>query len=212
MTDLTALADTLRALLGPDFGIGVTDPRIDYGDLHPSEVAATPRMVPKRRLEFTAGRAAARMAMAELGVDPHPIPMAPDRAPVWPTGLIGSIAHCDTVAIAAVALADQIRAIGIDIEPATPLDPDLWDTVCTGAELEWLNAQPKCDRGLQAKLIFCAKESVYKAQYPLTGRMIGFEDVEVTFSNTAFSAQLNTDQYTGQFAQAAALLLAIVTP
>ncbi len=190
MSDLTTLAASLRDMLGPGIGVGVSDPKAPDGTLWPAEEAAIARAVPKRVLEFTAGRTAARAAMADIGHDPCPIPMAPDRAPIWPDTLIGSIAHCDSACIAAVAPADQFRALGIDIEAATPLADDLWDTICAPSERSWLNSQPSDQRGLLAKVIFSAKESVYKAQYPLTGTLIGFEAVEILISGpqAVFSA------------------------
>ncbi len=212
MTGLTALEDALRGVFGPGIGVGVTDPRIDYGGLYPAEEGATTRMAPKRRLEFTSGRHAARTAMADIGVEPAAIVMGDDRAPVWPDGVIGSIAHCGTACISAVARKGSMRSIGLDIEKATPLAVDLWDTICTDTELEWLTAQPTKTLGLRAKQIFTAKEAVYKAQYPLTGQLIGFGDVELDLDQhgTNFTARANTTKFQGQFAQASTLLLAII--
>ena len=188
MTDLTVLSDILRGLLGPGFGVGVADPRASSEPLWEAEKPAMRRAVPKRILEFAAGRTAARAAMADIGVDPNAIPVGDDRAPIWPDGIIGSIAHCNSACIAAVAPKGHVQSIGIDIEEATPLALDLWDTVCTDVERTWLAAQPEDQQGLLAKQIFTAKEAVYKAQYPLTGRLIGFEDVELELHNTNFTA------------------------
>ncbi|WP_324752429.1 4'-phosphopantetheinyl transferase family protein [Roseovarius sp. Pro17] len=179
MTRQAVVADALQNLLGPDFGIGVTDPTEAGGGLWPQETPAIAKAVRKRRLEFTAGRVAARQAMAELGLPPQPVLQAPDRAPLWPTGMIGSIAHCDRVCIAAIALSGTARSIGIDIEPDTALPADLEQIICTPNERRWLDRHPLADRDRLAKLIFSCKESVYKAQYPLTGEMIGFEMVEI---------------------------------
>lgn len=192
MTDLTVLAVALRGLLGPGIGVGVTDPGGPTAPLWPEEAPAMARAVPKRWLEFAAGRHAVRVAMAELGLPLTAIPMGNDRAPVWPKDLVGSIAHCDTACIAVVAHQGHTRAIGVDIEPATPLAADLWETVCTLTERTWLDRQPATDRGILAKLIFSAKESVYKAIYPLTGQVIGFEEVEISceLNHTEFSAYL----------------------
>jgi len=221
MSDLAGLAAGLCDMLGPGIGVGISDPKAPGGTLWPEEEAAIARAVPKRVLEFTAGRTAARAAMAQLGHDPHPIPMAPDRAPVWPVTLIGSIAHCDSACIAAVAPADQFRAVGIDIEAATPLDPELWGTILTPAERTWLDTHPPGQRGLLTKAIFCAKESVYKAQYPLTGQLIGFEAVEITIPAPlkTFSASFPHPvglipkglELTGQFAQLQDMLISCLT-
>jgi 4'-phosphopantetheinyl transferase EntD len=77
----------------------------------------------------------------------------------------------------AVAVSEnaRLRSIGCDIEPALPLPTEVVDRVLTVAERAALgNRAPWHDR-----LIFCAKEAVYKAQFPLTGRRLDFHDVEV---------------------------------
>jgi 4'-phosphopantetheinyl transferase EntD len=187
----------LRDMLGPDVGIGITDPRAPTKPLMQDEVPAMTRAIPKRVAEFTAGREAARAAMAGLGLPQAAIPMGDNRAPLWPAGLVGSIAHMDDLCIAAVS--ENHQSLGIDVEPATPLEQDLWDTICTTGELAWLHGQP--NPGLAAKMIFCAKEAIYKAQYPLTGRTLDFQDVEILLVLEpvfgSFTAHMGTLPVTG---------------
>lgn len=173
----------LRQMLGPHAGIGVTDPAQDAA-LWDEEAAAVARAVPKRRTEFAAGRSAARAAMAEIGFAPAAIPQGRDRAPIWPVGLSGSIAHCDTCCVSVVALQEHYAVLGVDVEPATPLAPDLVAVICTPAERAWLAGEP--DPNLAAKMIFSAKEAVYKAQYPLTGKVIGFDAVTLDMTDDTF--------------------------
>jgi len=173
----------LRAMLGPDAGIGVTDPAAG-GYLWPAEKPAIARAIPKRQAEFAAGRSAARAALAAIGIAPIAILQHADRAPRWPAGITGSIAHCDSCCIAAVARQTDIGAMGIDVEPATALDPDLIPTICTPAERRWIATTP--DPGFAAKQIFSAKEAVFKAQYPLTGQVIGFDAVSLTLTGDSF--------------------------
>jgi 4'-phosphopantetheinyl transferase EntD len=120
--------------------------------------------------------------MAKLGLPPTAIPQAPDRSPMWPEGLAGSITHCDTLCIAALAPQSTCRSLGIDIEPATPLATDLEAVVMTPREWHALDALPSAQRLHRAKQIFCAKEALYKAQYPITGTRLGFQDVELELS------------------------------
>lgn len=184
------ISAALRDMLGPLVGVAVTDPTAPADDLPPALAAAMVRAVPKRRAEFAAGRRAVRAAMADIGLPPADIAQGADRAPIWPAGLSGSIAHCDRACIAAVSAAHP--SIGIDIEPATPLDADLIPVICTPAEQAWLARQ--ADAGLAAKMIFSAKEAVYKAQYPLTGQVIGFDAVTLTLSEGgAYRATLALD-------------------
>lgn len=174
-----AIRSALRDMLGPEVGISLTDPRAPEEGLLPEETPAMARAVPKRRREFAAGRRAARAAMAELDLPPAPVPQGPHREPLWPEGIVGSIAHCDTLCVAVVSRSH--RTLGIDIEDATPLPTDLEKIVCTKAERAWLNTLPSAERGVSAKQIFSAKEAVYKAQFPLTGQVIGFQDVNLRF-------------------------------
>ncbi|KQI73356.1 hypothetical protein AN191_00130 [Loktanella sp. 5RATIMAR09] len=173
----------LRQMLGPHAGIGVTDPARD-AVLWDEEAAAVARAIPKRRTEFAAGRCAARAAMEEIGLLPRAIPQGRDRAPIWPSEMSGSIAHCDSCCVSIVALQENYAALGVDVEPATPLAPDLVAIVCTPAERAWLADEP--DPGLAAKMIFSAKEAVYKAQYPLTGKVIDFHAVTLDMTDCAF--------------------------
>lgn len=148
-------------------------------DLFAQERAAIKNAVAKRQAEFSAGRAAARAGLELLGLVPGPIAVGPDRAPVWPDGFSGSISHCRDAAIAVVCSASPtIGHIGVDVELAGALEPDLWQTICTPRERGALGGL--ADPGERVKLIFSIKEAVYKAQYPLTGRLLDFQDVEVS--------------------------------
>jgi 4'-phosphopantetheinyl transferase EntD len=147
--------------------------------LFPEEEAWITRAIPKRRREFATGRWCARQALARLGLPDVPLPPAPDRAPRWPAGIVGSITHSDTLCIVAVARQDHVHALGVDTEPWAPLDAELWPLVCTPTELGWLMRQPPRLRGYLARALFSAKEATYKCQYPLTGAMLDFLDLEV---------------------------------
>jgi 4'-phosphopantetheinyl transferase EntD len=116
--------------------------------------------------------------MEKLGHAPAPVPAAPDRAPVWPAGLVGSITHAAGRCAAAVArAADGFQAIGLDLEPASALPPDILETVCLPGEQAWLQSQPAADRDVLARAIFSAKECAYKAQYPLSGVLLEFHEL-----------------------------------
>lgn len=184
----------MRALLPSQVATAILDPRTPQPPLMEVELRATARMVPQRRREFAAGRAAARQAMAGMGVAQQPVPPGPDRAPCWPQGVTGSIAHCADCCVAIAGASTQWRALGVDVEPDIALPSDLIDTICGETELRWLAAQPEAARGRLARAIFSAKECAYKAQYPLTGRLLGFEDVHVMLDPAAgrFTAAFTT--------------------
>jgi 4'-phosphopantetheinyl transferase EntD len=91
----------------------------------------------------------------------------------------------------AVARAADWRTLGADVELPTPLEEKLWELVLRPAEHDWIESQPEERRGVLAKLFFSAKESAYKCQAPLTGRLLEFTDVELV---------LMGDEQTGTFA------------
>ena len=146
--------------------------------LWPAELPAAASMSEKRRREFAAGRHGARQALACLGHEAVALPIGPGRAPVWPPGVIGSISHTSDVVIAAVAWKSDLRSLGIDLESADPLEPDLLELVCREEERAALTS---CglDPQLAAKLIFSAKESVYKCLWPVTGRFLEFHAIGI---------------------------------
>lgn len=183
-----------QAGCGP-VAVAVTDPQVEHPGAFPAELAEMPRAVDKRRREYVAGRVAAHRAMEKLGLTPRPVLATRARAPSWPRGLTGSLSHNDTTCVAAVARASQVRSLGIDVEDDTPLARDLVATVCTLEERAWLATQPEETRGRLAKLIFSAKEAVYKCQYPVSHRVLDFDAVLVT-------PDVDTGQFEATFLEA----------
>jgi 4'-phosphopantetheinyl transferase EntD len=133
--------------------------------------------VEKRVREFRAGRACARRGMARLGVQNFALLKGPDRDPIWPGGIVGSITHCAGFVAAAVAPSDSIRGLGLDAEPSETLGENLVPMICTPTERDWL-AHEGHD---WAKALFSAKEAVFKCLYPVTRAWMDFHDVSLTF-------------------------------
>jgi len=182
MPDLARLAAMARGLLPPGVAVAAADPR----QLHPVlDGEALPGAVPARLREFSAGRHAARAAMAALGAPIAAIPPGDDRAPIWPAGITGSITHSASACLAAVALCGVIDGLGLDLEEDAPLEAALWPEICRPEELTLLGDTP----GLQARLIFAVKEAAYKAQYARSATLFGFDGLSVTLTATVFSAR-----------------------
>ncbi|HLK00926.1 MAG TPA: 4'-phosphopantetheinyl transferase superfamily protein [Streptosporangiaceae bacterium] len=149
--------------------------------LFPEEEAVIAAAVAKRRREFATVRACARAALARLGERPAAILPGADGAPVWPEGVAGSLTHCDGYRAAALARTSDVTTIGLDAEPAGPLPDGVLDLVATAAERVQLAALAARAPGTHwDRLLFSAKESVYKAWYPLARRWLGFEEAELT--------------------------------
>jgi 4'-phosphopantetheinyl transferase EntD len=161
--------------------------------LFPEEEALLGRAVEKRRREFATARGCARSALAALGAAPAPILPGERGAPRWPPGFVGSITHCAGYRAAAVAHARDMLSIGVDAEP----DEDLPDGVLAAVSLPGERARLR-DLAAAApgtcwdRLLFSAKESVYKAWFPLAGRWLGFADADITvnLADGTFGARL----------------------
>ena len=154
------------------------------------ETLGLERAVESRRLEFATARACARRALRALGLPASTIPRGAHREPLWPQGVIGSITHCQGFRAAAVARARDLRALGIDAELDEPLPRDILEHIAGAQERTALQGLP---RSLNAdRLLFSAKEAIYKAWYPLTHQPLGFEEVRLRLlpDQGAFAAQL----------------------
>lgn len=183
----------IEAILPP--GVVAAEARDDgaAAELHPEEERLLERAVEKRRREFATGRACAREALERLGVAPGPILRGERGEPLWPVGAIGSITHCHGYRGCAVARAGELLALGIDAEPHEPLPEPLIGDVAGAAEIAQLGALARSDPSVHwDRLLFCAKEAVYKAWFPLAERWLGFEDALLTIDPRAgaFSARL----------------------
>lgn len=163
------------------------------GSLYPEEEAVVARAVEKRRREFTTGRACAREALAQLGQPRQPIPPGPRGEPLWPAGVVGSITHCDGYRASAVARGAGFLAVAIDAEPHSPLPERLLPDIARPEERPHLAELARSEPAIHwDKLLFSAKESVYKAWFPLAHRWLGFEDAVLCFDREAgtFAARL----------------------
>lgn len=176
---LTHVQAAMRRLLPPGVASSAGPVAAHYPPLATAERAVTGQMRSIRLQEFSAGRAHARKALQELGLPSPVIPVGSDRAPVWPPGFVGSISHAGGLVVAAAAPSTVLPAIGIDLEPCVPLDTDLLNRVCRPEEATRLMALPSPLH--RAKLVFSAKESVYKCIAPLMGLFLEFADVEILF-------------------------------
>jgi 4'-phosphopantetheinyl transferase EntD len=173
-----SLQSALDGLCFP--GIKIGHRLISVGDEHalmPQEVPAFAASVVKVRRASGAARIVARELLARTGHAGCALPKAPSGAPIWPAGVIGSLAHDSRVAVAAVGRQRDVRALGIDVEPAESLPADLLKLVATPRERSTLGNDPYAGR-----LLFVAKEAVYKALHPLDHTFLDHQDVEVDFA------------------------------
>jgi enterobactin synthetase component D / holo-[acyl-carrier protein] synthase len=149
--------------------------------LFPEEEAVISRAVDKRRREFRTVRHCARRALRDLGLPAAAVLPGEHREPVWPPGVVGSLTHCTGYRAAAVAHQREVLTVGIDAEPHEPLPPDVAGAIALDEELVRLTKLSAADSAVcWDRVLFCAKETVYKAWFPLTRRWLGFEQASVT--------------------------------
>jgi 4'-phosphopantetheinyl transferase EntD len=174
------LSRWLRGWLPTGCGVAVCAIAASIASEFEAEEQLIARAVSRRRDEFRAGRAAARQALAQVGCAPCAILAHPQRDPIWPQDFVGSITHCEHLALAITAPANLIRAVGVDLEDDSALDPRLVSSVCRADETA---AQHDfAPLGIDhAKLCFVAKEAAYKAIFPQQRRALGFDRLRVCF-------------------------------
>ena len=164
--------------------------------LFPEEQAIVAHAVEARQREYAAVRSCARVCLGRLGYPRVPILPGLGGAPTWPAGVQGSMTHCTGYAAAAIGRLPRISAIGIDAEPDAPLSDGVVDLVATAAEQQRLAVtEPEPDSPNWDRLLFSAKEAVYKAWFPLVGEWLDHQEAEIHFhpQEASFTALLSRD-------------------
>ena len=179
-----AIHPLLPEFTGPDLTIAWAPLEALSGDSHPDEWEDIAAAAPARQREFTAGRLLARALGETLGLPPIPLRRAEDRSPLWPADRTGSLSHCETLCAAAVGKRSAIQSIGVDIETIGRVEQKLWPTLFTEKEVDYFTLLAPEKVARETTLFFSAKEAFYKCQYPLTHQWVGFQDVEITRTDT----------------------------
>jgi 4'-phosphopantetheinyl transferase EntD len=141
---------------------------------------------------FKLGRIAARRCLQEFGAQPSPILAGPKGEPLFPQGFVGSISHTKEIGAAVVGRAAEYMGLGLDIEElGRKVDRRVIDRIGTAQEKRWVKEEPE-RRGL---MVFCAKESIFKALYPLHKQYMKFLDVATHWNEDdgVFVSTLLTD-------------------
>ncbi|MFF2041126.1 4'-phosphopantetheinyl transferase [Kitasatospora sp. NPDC058170] len=194
-----------------------------FDDLAPAPLFAAEQALmagrgERRRRQFATARTCARRALAQLGQPGAALLPGPGGAPRWPAGTTGSITHCEGYRAAAAVRTGALLSLGIDAEPALALPAGVLSLAAGEEERRHLAALPAGGVPWD-RLLFCAKEAVYKAWYPLGRRWLGLRDAEVRLDTAGtFSAVLRAGaapagvpwHYSGRWVADGGLLLAAV--
>jgi 4'-phosphopantetheinyl transferase EntD len=180
----------IRNIVSPGVFVRERWSDVDDSPLSPIEWAVVANAVPSRQREFATSRRCAREALSDLGHLVNEVPRGEGGEPVWPVGVVGALAHCHGYRAAAVASRNDLSAIGIDAEPNQPMPAGVLDVIALEAEVAELDALPRTAVSWE-RLLFCAKESVYKVWYPLMHSWLDFDQAHVTIDPTGrFDAHL----------------------
>lgn len=153
----------------------VDDWQLDTPPCYQQEVT---RFAETRRASFIAGRSVAHRALKRLGVKVQKVPIGSSGMPVWPASVVGSITHCGDRCAVAVARASTCISLGLDIEQRGYFSTEERQLVLTEKEQQALSTYP-WPEDVTARLIFSAKESVYKCGFPLVRHYFDFLEAEI---------------------------------
>lgn len=170
-----SLDAAMRQLCGRDVRVGARsiDPA-DEASMPDDERAAVASAVATRRAEFASGRVLLRQLLGST----ESITVRHDRTPDLPAGFRGSLAHDRRFVVAAVTDSPAVRAVGVDLDGAGPLDADVASIVV------------RADESIDPSLAFVVKEAVYKAWHALGGPMLEHHDVRVLAGDARFEAEI----------------------
>lgn len=158
----------------------------------PEEEPLIAKSVAKRRNEFITVRYCARQALSVLGIPEVPILKGDKGQPLWPDGIVGSMTHTEGFRGAVVGRTGEVRSVGIDAEPHDVLPNGVLKSIALPVERDELDALPAGTHW--DRLLFCAKETTYKAWFPLTARWLGFEDAHITIGpDGTFTSRILVD-------------------
>jgi len=168
------------------FYCGQNPPDQDFRLLPEEKAIAESFSSQKRRAEFTMGRIYAHRTLSRFGLESKPILRNPEtREPYWPDSVWGSITHSNGYAAVAVGLKKEINGVGIDLESfSRPVDFNIRRNVCVDSEIEWLESLSTKQASRSLRIIFSAKESLFKCLYPSTKTFLGFKDAAVSVNET----------------------------
>lgn len=151
--------------------------------------------VPLRQKEFSTSRWCARKSLEKLDTNASPILTGTKGEPLWPKGIVGSIAHAKGIYCAAVGRESAYLSLGIDIEPVDRyIDDETFDLIANNVEIEWIKCAGR-KKDVMKLLIFSAKECFFKLLYPLIKMNFSFEAASVflpdSSSSNNFTLRLN---------------------
>ena len=157
--------------------------------LHPAEENYFSQLSSVSRKEhYRSGRICAGEVLSKLGTLGQPVLRDPQtREPLWPEGISGAITHSGNWSAAAAGKTSDVSGIGIDLEDLErQVDSRISRHVCIPEEQKWLQECGEDFLEKNLKIIFSAKESIFKAFFPYTRTYLHFHDARILMEQTLF--------------------------
>ena len=157
--------------------------------LHPAEENYFSQLSSVSRKEhYRSGRICAGEVLSKLGTLGQPVLRDPQtREPLRPEGISGAITHSGNWAAAAAGKTSDVLGIGIDLEDLErQVDSRISRHVCIPEEQKWLQECGEDFLEQNLKIIFSAKESIFKAFFPYTRTYLHFHDARILMEQTLF--------------------------
>ena len=142
----------------------------------------------KRRDEFSLGRYCAHRALSKFELESVPILRNTEsREPYWPESVRGSITHSEGFAAAAVGMTKDVSGIGIDLESLSRVvDFNIRRHVCVEKEREFMESLTAEQANRYLRIIFSAKESIFKCFFPISQTYLSFQDAAIIIDEKKF--------------------------
>lgn len=164
-----------------------------YVMLPDEEQELVERAVTKRKADFGDSRWCAHQALEAINADG--IILRGQRGmPLFPAGTTGSLTHTEGYRAAIVGRSSRWQSLGIDAEPATHLPDGVFEAIARPEERRRLHRLAQ-HHGIPVldKILFSAKETTYKAWFPLTKRFLDFDEADIDIRpDGSFTAYLLT--------------------
>ncbi len=167
----------IRSLVPPEVLLLATPVGDWLAELGSADADYIANAVPQRQAEFSTGRMLVARALGEFGLSQTVIGRGSVNEPIWPQGLVGSITHTRDSCMVAVADSRDVAGVGIDLEARREEFSDVGHLILRPDERSGAAEKLPGEDGV--RLVFGAKEAIYKAVYAQVGRFVDFQEVRV---------------------------------
>lgn len=151
----------------------------DFSIWLPDKIRAS---YPSRRAEYLAGRICAQSALTLINRQSEHIATGLSGEPIWPEGVRGSVSHSGSCAVACATSEANFLSVGLDVQPPASWSAKraLLNIAAMRSDFERLNMSLiSAYQSLLPELLFSARESFFKAFFPVTRQWISYHAVSL---------------------------------